>query len=66
MLCFLRICEDKTQLCWQAEELQQLVPPGVAVVKCLNTVSAYEMENTADTAAAKMVGAFFVLLSLSH
>ena len=31
----------------------------MAVVKCLNTVSAHELENTADTAAAKMVG--FVL-----
>ena len=42
------------------------MPPGVAVVKCLNTVSAYELENTSDTGAAKMVGAFFVFLSLSH
>ena len=39
----------------QAEQLQQLVPPGVAVVKCLNTVSAYELENTAAT-AGKTVG----------
>ena len=39
----------------QAEQLQQLVPPGVAVVKCLNTVSAYELENTSDT-AGKTVG----------
>ena len=31
------------------------MPPGVAVVKCLNTVSAYELENTADT-AGKTVG----------
>ena len=31
------------------------MPPGVAVVKCLNTVSAYELENTTDT-AGKTVG----------
>ena len=39
----------------QAEQLQQLAPPGVAVVKCLNTVSAHELENTADTGAARTV-----------
>ena len=29
----------------QAETLQQMLPPGVHVVKALNTISAYEMEN---------------------
>ena len=29
----------------QAESLQHLLPPGVSLVKCLNTLSAYELEN---------------------
>ena len=38
----------------QAESLQQLLPPGVTVVKCLNTLSAYELENM-SFAAGKQV-----------
>ena len=38
----------------QAESLQQLLPPGVTVVKCLNTLSAYELENK-SFAAGKQV-----------
>ena len=38
----------------QAETLQPLLPPGVAVVKCLNTLSAYELENR-SFAAGKQV-----------
>ena len=30
----------------QAEQLQDLLPSGVRLVKCLNTLSAYELENT--------------------
>ena len=30
----------------QAEQLRDLLPAGVKVVKCLNTVSAYELENS--------------------
>ena len=39
----------------QAETLQTLLPPGVAVVKCLNTLSAYELENQI-LEAGKQVG----------
>ena len=39
----------------QAETLQTLLPPGVAVVKCLNTLSAYELENQIYE-AGKQVG----------
>ena len=37
------VCQPHHQS--QAESLQQLLPQGVTVVKCLNTVSAYELEN---------------------
>ena len=44
-------CSNRTSWCRQeeisqAEQLQDLLPSGVTVVKCLNTVSAYELENT--------------------
>jgi len=43
-------CSNKTKTCAldelsQAEKLQQLLPPGVHVVKGFNTISAYELEN---------------------
>ena len=43
-------CSNRTKPCKphelsQAERLQQLLPPGVNVVKCFNTISAYELEN---------------------
>mgnify|MGYP001200940556 CR=1 FL=1 len=46
-------CEPHQQS--QAERLQQLLPPGVSVVKCLNTVSAYELENTSFAAGKQVI-----------
>ena len=39
----------------QAESLQQLLPPGVTVVKCLNTLSAYELENQSLEAGKQVI-----------
>ena len=39
----------------QAETLQHLLPPGVSVVKALNTLSAFELENQ-SLEAGKQVG----------
>ena len=44
-------CSNRTSWCRdgeisQAEQLQDLLPPGVRLVKCLNTLSAYELENS--------------------
>ena len=44
-------CSNRTSWCRegeisQAEQLQDLLPSGVRLVKCLNTLSAYELENT--------------------
>ena len=43
-------CSNRTKWCKQdqmsqAEQLQLLTPDGVNVVKCFNTLSAYELEN---------------------
>ena len=42
-------CSNREEWCDQtlsnAESLQTMLPPGVFVVKCLNTVSAYQLEN---------------------
>ena len=43
-------CSNRTKWCKQdqmsqAEQLQLLTPDGVHVVKCFNTLSAYELEN---------------------
>ena len=46
-------CEPHQQS--QAERLQQLLPPGVSVVKCLNTVSAYELENQSLEAGKQVI-----------
>ena len=48
----LQWCSDADQS--QAETLQQLLPPGVNVVKCLNTVSAYELENQSFSAGKQV------------
>ena len=47
-------CSNRTKPCAsdalsQAEMLQDLLPPGVMVVKCFNTISAYELENQSFT-----------------
>ena len=47
------VCEPHQQS--QAERLQQLLPPGVQVVKCLNTVSAYELENQSLEAGKQVI-----------
>jgi len=52
-------CSNRTKTCppthlSQAETLQQLLPGGVHVVKCLNTVSAYELENNTYTAGKQV------------
>ena len=44
-------CSNRTSWCGeadisQAEQLEDLLPPGVRLVKCLNTLSAYELENS--------------------
>ena len=39
----------------QAETLQTLLPPGVTTVKCLNTVSAYELENQSLDAGKQVI-----------
>merc|ERR1719347_432734 len=44
-------CSNRSKWCQddqksQAEQLQLLTPDGVHVVKCFNTLSAYELENT--------------------
>ena len=44
-------CSNRSKWCLddqksQAEQLQLLTPDGVHVVKCFNTLSAYELENT--------------------
>ena len=49
-----RVTRCEPGLASQAETLQHLLPPGVAVVKCLNTLSAYELENK-SFAAGKQV-----------
>ena len=52
-------CSNRLQWCCsddlsQAESLQQLLPQGVTVVKCLNTVSAYELENQSFSAGKQV------------
>ena len=53
-------CSNRQQWCQdgdlsQAEQLQHLLPPGVAVVKCFNTVSAYELENPSFSAGKQVI-----------
>ena len=47
------VCQPHHQS--QAESLQQLLPQGVTVVKCLNTVSAYELENQSLEAGKQVI-----------
>eukprot|EP00092_Neocalanus_flemingeri_P004298 GFUD01004620.1.p1 GENE.GFUD01004620.1~~GFUD01004620.1.p1 ORF type:complete len:507 (-),score=74.77 GFUD01004620.1:229-1749(-) len=52
-------CSNRTSKCppgqlSQAEQLQQLLPPGVHVVKGFNTISAYELENQTFSAGQQV------------
>jgi len=52
-------CSNRNKSCAagqlsQAEELQQLLPPGVHVVKGFNTISAYELENQTFSAGQQV------------
>merc|ERR1711892_779096 len=52
-------CSNRAQTCGldeisQAEKLQQLLPHGVHVVKCFNTISAYELENQTFSAGQQV------------
>ena len=52
-------CSNRTKTCApdelsQAEKLQQLLPPGVHVVKGFNTISAYELENMTFSAGQQI------------
>jgi len=38
----------------QAEQLQKILPADVTVVKCFNTISAYELENTSFSAGKQV------------
>ena len=63
-------CSNRLQWCCsaelsQAETLQQLVPQGVTVVKCLNTVSAYELENQSFSAGKQVSLQFTIFCTFS-
>ena len=63
-------CSNRSSWCReeqisQAEQLQDLLPSGVRLVKCLNTVSAYELENSSLTPGKQVTPLFSHLLSFN-